>query len=249
VRTDTAEAEGEEVLGAPVDWRPVQAPARTELRGAHVLLRPLGAPTDADSLYAATHAPEGDETVWRYLFDGPHASAEDLRTMLGHMQRSSDPLFYAVVPQSDRRALGLISFLRITPEFGTIEIGNVCFGASLQRTTAATEALYLLLRHAFDQLGYRRMEWKCNALNEPSRRAAERFGFVFEGIFRKHYVVKGRNRDTAWYAMLDDEWPSIRAGFTAWLAAENFTPEGCQIRSLAELIAAARVSAAPGAGG
>lgn len=132
-----------------------------------------------------------------------------------------------------------MSYLRITPEFGVIEIGHIWFAPQLQRTTAATEAIYLLARHAFDDLGYRRVEWKCNALNAASRRAAERFGFAFEGVFRKHQIVKGRNRDTAWYAIIDDEWPIIRAGFQAWLSPENFDSDGWQIRSLGELTALA----------
>ena len=140
----------------------------------------------------------------------------------------------------DERPLGLTSYLRITPEFGVIEIGHIWFGAPLQRTTAATEAIYLLARHAFDDLGYRRLEWKCNALNAASRRAAERFGFTFEGVFRKHQVVKGRNRDTAWYAITDEDWPAIRAGFQSWLAPANFDGEGRQRHRLGELTAAAR---------
>ncbi len=136
--------------------------------------------------------------------------------------------------------MGLAAYLRITPELGVIEIGHIWFGTALQRTSAATEAIYLLASHAFDDLHYRRLEWKCNALNAASRRAAERFGFTFEGIFRKHQVVKGRNRDTAWYAITDDEWPAIRQGFQAWLAAENMGGEGRQIRSLGELIGEAQ---------
>jgi RimJ/RimL family protein N-acetyltransferase len=134
----------------------------------------------------------------------------------------------------------MVSYLRITPEFGVIEIGHIWFGAPLQRTTAATETIYLLARHAFDDLGYRRLEWKCNSLNVRSRRAAERFGFSFEGVFRQHQVVKGHNRDTAWYAMTDGDWPAVRAGFESWLLAANFDSEGRQLRSLGESIAQAR---------
>ena len=134
----------------------------------------------------------------------------------------------------------MASYLRIEPEFGVIEIGHIWFGVPLQRTTAATEAIYLLARHAFDDLGYRRLEWKCNALNAASRRAAERFGFTFEGVFRQHMVVKGRNRDTAWYAIVDEDWPAIRSAFQAWLAPENFDSQGIQVRSLGDAIAEAR---------
>jgi RimJ/RimL family protein N-acetyltransferase len=126
--------------------------------------------------------------------------------------------------------------MRITPQFGVIEIGGIWFGPALQRTTAATEAIYLLARHAFDDLGYRRLEWKCNALNEASRRAAQRFGFTFEGVFRNHMVHKGRNRDTAWYAIIDSDWPRIKTGFERWLAAENFDSSGQQRQPLSALI-------------
>jgi RimJ/RimL family protein N-acetyltransferase len=128
----------------------------------------------------------------------------------------------------------------MTPEHGSIEIGHIWFGASLRRSSAATEAIYLLAAHAFDELGYRRLEWKCNALNQASRRAAERFGFAFEGVFRHHMVVKGRNRDTAWYAITDDEWPAVRDAFEAWLSPENFDQTGRQRSRLGELTAAAR---------
>jgi RimJ/RimL family protein N-acetyltransferase len=130
--------------------------------------------------------------------------------------------------------------MRMAPQFGVIEIGNIWFGVPLMRTTAATEAIFLLARHAFDDLGYRRLEWKCNALNAASRRAALRFGFAFEGVFRNHLVVKGRNRDTAWYAIVDEEWPAIRRGFESWLDANNFDSEGRQRRRLEALIAQAR---------
>jgi RimJ/RimL family protein N-acetyltransferase len=134
--------------------------------------------------------------------------------------------------------------MRIEPLHGVIEIGNIWFGTPLQRTVGATEAIFLLARNAFEGLGYRRLEWKCNALNAASRRAAERFGFTFEGVFRNHMVIKGRNRDTAWYAITDDQWPAIGAGFTAWLAEENFDARGRQRRALGELIAEARTRAA-----
>jgi RimJ/RimL family protein N-acetyltransferase len=144
------------------------------------------------------------------------------------------------VSPRDDQPRGLASYQRITPEFGVIEIGHIWFGVPLQRTTAATEAIYLLARHVFDDLGYRRLEWKCNALNAPSRRAAERFGFTFEGVFRNHQVVKGRNRDTAWYAITDEDWPPIRNAFQAWLAPENFNSDGVQKRMLGDLMDQAR---------
>jgi RimJ/RimL family protein N-acetyltransferase len=227
-------------LGAEVDWTPVQRPARTPLRGEHVLLRPVDAVADAEALYAASHAPDGDPAIWTYLPYGPYKHPDHMRELLDWAQTSDDPLFFAVVPPSNGRPAGLASYLRVTPEFGVIEIGHIWFGVPLQRTTAATEAIYLLAHHAFDDLGYRRLEWKCNALNVASRRAAERFGFRFEGVFRNHMVVKGRNRDTAWYAITHDEWPVIRPGYEAWLAPENFGRDSQQKRSLGELIGVPR---------
>jgi RimJ/RimL family protein N-acetyltransferase len=224
-------------LGEKLDWNPARPPRRTPLRGSHVLIRPVDARADAESLYAVSHPPAGDEAIWTYLPDGPYKTPEDLRRMLAWAETSEDPLYFALARLPDERPLGIASYLRITPDFGTIEIGHIWFGVPLQRTTAATEAIYLLARHAFDDLGYRRLEWKCNALNAASRRAAERFGFRFEGVFRNHMVVKDRNRDTAWYAITDSEWGAIRAGFEAWLAPENFDGEGVQRRRLGALIA------------
>ena len=221
-------------VGFAVDWSPAPRPERIQLRGAHVTLRPI-VPDDAEELYAATR---GDDSLWTYMGDGPYANAEDLHDGLIAAAASEDPLFFAVV--AGGRVLGRTSYMRIAPDSGVIEIGNIVFGPALQRTTAATEAIYLMARHAFDDLGYRRLEWKCNALNAPSRRSAERFGFTFEGVFRRHMIVKGRNRDTAWYAIVDADWPAIRTGFEAWLAPGNFTPDLTQHRSLGELIAQAR---------
>jgi RimJ/RimL family protein N-acetyltransferase len=223
-------------LGRELDWTSARRPQRVALPGSHVLLRPLDAEADADPLYAASHDPHGDPSIWTYLSDGPYADAGALRSALAGQQRSEDPLFFSVVPRADGRPHGVASYLRTAPEHGVLEIGNIWFGPGLQRSTAATEAIFLLARHAFDELGYRRLEWKCNALNAASRRAAERFGFRFEGVFESHMVVKGRNRDTAWYAITDSRWPAVRSGFGAWLGASNFDPAGAQRRSLGDLI-------------
>jgi RimJ/RimL family protein N-acetyltransferase len=225
-------------LGEPVDWSGAQPARPMELRGSHVLLRPVDAAGDAASLYRASHPPEGDERIWTYLPYGPYENTEALARMLLEAAASEDPLFFAVAPLPEERPLGIASYLRITPDEGAIEIGHIWFGTPLQRTVAATEAIFLLARHAFDDLGYRRLEWKCNALNEASRNAAERFGFTFEGVFRRHQVVKGRNRDTAWYSIVDDEWPPIRAAFESWLAPDNFDAHGRQRTSLRKLTAA-----------
>jgi RimJ/RimL family protein N-acetyltransferase len=227
-------------LGEELDWVPVEHPAHTQLRGSHILLRPVKAGTDAAALYAVSHPPHGEQAIWTYLPDGPYESPEHLREALTWAQSSQDPLYFTLEELSGQRPLGLASYLRITPQFGVIEIGHIWFGAELQRTTAATEAIFLLARHAFDDLGYRRLEWKCNALNAASRRSAERFGFTFEGVFRQHQIVKGRNRDTAWYAITDREWPAIRAGFENWLKHTNFDEQGRQRTSLGALIEQAR---------
>jgi RimJ/RimL family protein N-acetyltransferase len=224
-------------VGPQVSWSPVEPPGRDPLNGRHVVLRPLRA-VDAKDLFAATHLPQGDPAVWAYMSDGPYADVGDLRDALVDAEVSEDPLYFAIVREG--RVLGRTSYLRITPAFGVIEIGNIVFARALQRTTAATEAIYLLARHAFDDLGYRRLEWKCNALNAASRRAADRFGFTFEGVFRNHQIVKGHNRDTAWYAIIDTDWPVIRSGFEAWLSPDNFDGDGKQRAGLAQLIANVR---------
>jgi RimJ/RimL family protein N-acetyltransferase len=218
-------------VGDALDWTPARRPERDALRGAHVLLRPVDPSGDAEPL----HEVSSDPAHWTYLPDGPYESPAHLQRMLAWAERSEDPLFFTLATLPDERPAGMASYLRIAPEHGTIEIGHIWLGRPLRRTTAATEAIHLLARHAFDELGYRRLEWKCNALNAASRRAAERFGFTFEGVFRKHMVIKGRNRDTAWYAITDDDWPRIRAGFEAWLSPGNFGADGAQRRSLQDL--------------
>lgn len=222
-------------LGEPLDWHPVKAPERLSLRGSHVLVRPVHA-DDAAPLFSVSHPPDGDPAIWTYLPDGPYESPEHLRRMLLWAEQTEDPLYFTLARLPDEQPQGLASYLRIAPQFGVIEIGHIWFGVPLQRTTAATEAIYLLARHVFDDLGYRRLEWKCNALNAASRRAAERFGFAFEGVFRRHQVVKGRSRDTAWYAITDERWPAIRLGFERWLAPGNRDAEGRQLRPLGALI-------------
>jgi len=230
----------ERQIGASLDWRPAKRPERTVLRGGRVLLRPLDADSDAGPLYAESHPPLGDPGLWTYLPNGPYRDPGELRDALRIAAASEDPLFFALVPLPSGEPAGVASYLRITPDHGVIEIGHIWFGASLRRTAAATEAVYLLAANAFDGLGYRRLEWKCDALNRASRRAAQRFGFRFEGVFRNHMVVKGRNRDTAWFAITDDEWPAVRAGFEAWLDGGNLDAAGQQMRGLGELIAGAR---------
>jgi RimJ/RimL family protein N-acetyltransferase len=215
-----------------LDWKPARSPRRIALEGESVTLEPVDAARHARALYAAA---DGAPAIWDYLAYGPFENREAFTEWLEARQASEDPLFYAVVDRGSGAARGMASYLRFEPAHGVIEIGHIWFAPVMQRTRQATEAIAVLARHAFDDLGYRRLEWKCDSLNAPSRRAAERFGFVYEGIFRQHMVIKGRNRDTAWYAMTDGDWPLRRAAFEAWLAPGNFNPAGRQRQSLGAL--------------
>jgi len=226
------------VLGQPVGarvpgWKPPPAPPREPLVGRLCRLEPLDPSRHAESLLAA-NALDTDGHTWTWLPYGPFESPQAYRDWLEQQARSRDPLFFAIVPLAGGAAEGVASWLRIDPANGSIEVGHIHYSPRLQRGAAATEAMYLMLRRAFE-LGYRRYEWKCNALNAPSRRAALRYGFVFEGILRGHMIAKGRNRDTAYYSMLDDEWPARKAAFERWLAPENFDGAGKQKMSLSEL--------------
>ncbi|HTW11395.1 MAG TPA: GNAT family protein [Solirubrobacteraceae bacterium] len=225
----------EQPIGEPVAWRPAPWPEPGVHAGAHVTLRPISPEADARALYPVTHEPDGDPSVWTYLPDGPFADLGAFQAELEARAESRDPLFFTVTAPGDDTALGMLSLMSIVPEHGTIEIGHLMFAPALQRTTAATEANFLLAAYAFDDLGYRRLEWKCNALNQPSRDAALRFGYEFEGVFKQHRVFKGHNRDTAWFAITDKRWPAVRAAFETWLAPENFDQDGRQLRSLREL--------------
>ena len=215
-----------------LDWKPARSPDRSALVGESVTLEPVDPAHHAAALFAAA---DGAPAVWDYLAYGPFESEEAFTDWLEARAKSEDPLFYAVVDRASGLARGMASYLRIEPMHGVIEIGHIWFAPVLQRTRQATEAIFVLARHAFDDLSNRRLEWKCDSLNAPSRRAAARFGFVFEGVFRQHMVIKGRNRDTAWFAMTDGEWPLRRVAFQAWLAPANFDLSGRQRESLAEL--------------
>ena len=207
------------------DWHHPPRPARTTLEGRYARLEPLNADRHGEQLFEASMAPGADER-FRYLFDSAQERPA-FEEWLARACASEDPLFYAVIDVSTGRCEGRQTLMRITPEHGVIEVGNILWGPAIARTRVATEALFLHARCVF-ALGYRRFEWKCNAANGPSKRAAERFGFTFEGMFRQHMVVKGRNRDTAWYAMLDHEWPALRSACERWLAPENFDENGRQ---------------------
>jgi RimJ/RimL family protein N-acetyltransferase len=224
----------EQPVGAAVATHPARRPGRVTIEGRAVALVPLSADAHADALFDGANGGEKDR-VWTYLFDGPYADRAVFRAGIEAKARSEDPLFFAIVDKPSGRAVGYQTFLRIEPQHRVIEVGNILYTPAIQRSIGATEAQYLFARHVFDELGYRRYEWKCNALNAPSRRAALRYGFAFEGVFRQHMIVKGRNRDTAWYAMLDGEWPARRAAFERWLAPENFDAAGRQKIALSAL--------------
>ncbi len=213
------------LVDPPLDWQPVAAPRKAPLRGVYVTLVPLNSEIHGASLFEA----KGDDPdLWRYTLVGLFDEFAPFQDWLRRCEAPDDPLFFAIIDNRDSHAKGMASYLRITPEHGVIEIGSIWFGPEIQRTRQATEAIYLLARHVFDDLGYRRLEWKCHGENIASRRAAARFGFTFEGQFRQHVVAKGRNRDTAWFSLLDHEWPGTRAAFEAWLLADNFDSAGRQ---------------------
>ncbi len=202
-------------------------PEKLTIEGQYVSLVPLDPEVHGESLWERVN---GHDDLWLYLFDGPFADREGFQANLVKKAASSaDPLFFAIVDRASGKATGFASLMRIEPAHRCIEVGNILFTPALQRTRGATEAMYLLARYVFEDLGYRRYEWKCNALNEPSRRAALRLGFQFEGIFRQHMIVKGANRDTAWFAMLDGEWPARKERFERWLQPSNFDSEGRQL--------------------
>ena len=215
-------------LGEPVPgWTPRHRPPRSPMEGRYARLEPFDAARHARGLYDVfTEDREG--RIWTFLGYGPFASFEDYEAWTVGSCSGDDPLFHAILDARTGAPLGVASYMRIDPANGVIEVGHLCYGPRLQRTPAATEAMYLMMRRAFDELGYRRYEWKCNALNVPSRRAAERLGFTYEGTFRQHQVVKGRNRDTAWFSILDREWPARKAAFEAWLSPDNFDGQGRQ---------------------
>jgi RimJ/RimL family protein N-acetyltransferase len=224
----------EQPIGEPVDARPARRPARVTLSGRAVTLVPLSAEAHADALFEQANGGDKDR-VWTYLFDGPYTDRAVFRANIEAKAKSEDPLFFAILDKASGKAVGYQTFLRIEPQHRVIEVGNILYAPAMQRAIGASEAQYLFARYVFDTLGYRRYEWKCNNLNAPSKRAAERFGFTFEGVFRQHMIVKGRNRDTAWFSMLDTEWPARRAAFERWLAPDNFDAAGRQRISLSTL--------------
>ena len=226
----------ERPVGVAVDPRDVRKPEPVRLTGRYVVAEKLDPDKHGADLWAAV---KGHDDLWDYMGQGPFHDEKAFRAFLDERAGSTDPLAFAVVDKASGKAQGIVTLMESRPAQRVVEIGNIVYSPSLQRTRNATEIQYLMARHVFDDLGYRRYEWKCNALNLPSRRAARRFGFTYEGTFRQHMIVKGRNRDTAWFAMLDNEWPGRRAAFERWLAPENFDAEGRQRESLSALNAVA----------
>jgi RimJ/RimL family protein N-acetyltransferase len=209
------------------DWKGAARPERAPLDGRYARLEPLDPARHGSDLLASAREPGADDR-FRYLFEEAPADFAAFSPWLEKAAASQDPLFYAVIDKKTGRAEGRQGLMRIDTANGVIEIGNILWGPAIARTRVATEALFLFASHAFDRLGYRRFEWKCNNLNEPSKKAALRFGFAFEGIFRQHMVAKGKNRDTAWFAMIDADWPRLKAGYEAWLQSANFDEAGRQ---------------------
>jgi RimJ/RimL family protein N-acetyltransferase len=226
-------------IGEPVaGFAPPPPPPREPIAARYCRLEPLDAARHAEDLHRANLA-DASGGLWTYMPYGPFASLADFLAWMRPMCERADPLFFAVVESAGERAAGVASYLRIDPPNGSIEVGHILYSPALQRTRAATEAMYLMMRRVFE-LGYRRYEWKCDALNAPSRAAAERLGFRFEGVFRQAVVYKGRNRDTAWYSVIDAEWPRLREAYERWLEPSNFDAAGRQRASLTSLTAARR---------
>jgi RimJ/RimL family protein N-acetyltransferase len=229
---NTSNKNDERQLDQTVDGPPAEVPQPTVLIGRFVSLTPVDPNLHAASLFERSQVAESEQ-LWRYLPDTPPLNLESFKSYLAS-RAAKDRLDFAIVDNNSNEAFGLASYLAIEPTNRRIEVGNILFTPRLQRTPGGTEAMYLLAKHAFE-LRYRRYEWKCNALNEPSRRAALRYGFQLEGIFRQHMIVKGKNRDTAWFSILDSEWPARKAIFECWLDPSNFLPDGSQRISLSQI--------------
>lgn len=214
---------------------PAPRPRAAVLEGESVDLQPVDPDSQCASLYALSHESKAGRKIWTYLPYGPFPDPEALRHRLAECAVSQDPLYFTIYDKDRACHTGMVSYLRINDLHRSIEIGHIWFAPVLQNSRQSTEALYIMMRHAFDDLGYRRLEWKCNALNDGSRRAARRLGFLFEGIFYRSMIVKGRNRDTAWYSIVEDEWPRLHRNFQTWLAGANFDANGRQRQSLSSL--------------
>lgn len=202
---------------------PWERPSASEFTGKHVTLSRLAPAADIDDLHAVSHGTPEFEALWTYLPYGPFADREAMRQWFASIEQSEDPRFYSVTSRSLQKRVGMVSIMSIVPEMGRAEIGHIWYSPLVQKSAVNTEVTFLLLRYLFDELGYRRVEWKCDNLNDPSKNAALRMGFQYEGLFRQHLVVKGRNRDTAWFALIDGEWPAIRANFETYLSTPGLS--------------------------
>jgi RimJ/RimL family protein N-acetyltransferase len=223
-------ASAELPVGPAVDSAPALFPGTVTLRGHHGSVERLSVGRHRVALSTALR---GHDALWTYLPPGPFSDPAEFDAYIAACEDNKERIFYAVVDDGGR-AVGILSLMEIRPAMRVVEVGNIVYSPALQRTPLATEAQYLIARYAFETLGYRRYEWKCNALNAASRRAAERFGFTYEGLFRQHMIVKGHSRDTAWFSMLDGEWPARKAAFERWLAPENFDRDGRQKKKLGQ---------------
>lgn len=222
-------------VGSPLPkWQVCTRPTRSTIVGRHCRIVPLEVDVHAEELYRA-FGEDGNPRRWTYLPYGPFAGVEPFRAWLETCM-GEDPIFYCIIDVRTELPVGLASYLRISPELGVIEVGHIHFSPLLQKSTMATEAMYLMMQHAFDKLGYRRYEWKCDSLNERSRQAALRLGFSYEGLFRQASIYKGRNRDTAWFSIIDEEWPALQAALLAWLDPKNFDKKGQQRLRLSSMI-------------
>ncbi len=224
---------GQSIGDALQDWQPRPHPQRVTLEGRYCRLEPLSL-KHADALFVA-HQQAEDPRGWTWLLREPESSVEEYRQWVASVETLQDPIQFAVIDTRTQLPVGSLALMRIDPNNGVMEVGHVHFSPLLSRTPASTEAQWLLMRYAFETLGYRRYEWKCNSFNEPSRKAALRLGFQFEGRFRQALVIKGHNRDTDWFSIIDSEWPALNQVFEKWLAVDNFTADGKQRQSLETL--------------
>ncbi len=228
-------------LGQPIgfplpDWQPTSPPPRAPMEGRTCRVEPIDPERHAADLHEANMS-DSENRIWTYLGYGPFTTLAKYRAWMEKDCLGDDPMFHAIIDKASGKATGVATYMRIEPTVGVIETGHLNYAPPLQRTVAATEAMYLMMARVFDELGYRRYEWKCDALNAPSRAAAKRLGFQYEGTFRQLTIYKGRNRDTAWFSIIDRDWPALKAAYHEWLSPGNFDADGRQHVSLSALTA------------
>jgi len=240
--TDSKNEFGQPIGAAVSGWQGVAHPPRKTMDGRFCRVEPLDSKAHLDDLYDA-YSDDHDGVLWTYMVVGPFNSKDDFRAWLEPACTTDDPQFHAIIDLSTNKAVGMAAYMRIQPGVGVIEVGNITYSPRLQRTPLATEVMFLLMERVFDELGYRRYEWKCDSLNAASCKAAERLGFSFDGIFEQAIVYKGRNRDTAWYSILDRDWPFLKNAYLAWLDRKNFDERGVQKQKLQHFVSGERASA------